>query len=45
MSEIKHKDFSVEEFNSNRFAEEDRKKGDLIAKIEDLELTMKKSVN
>ena len=41
MSEIKHKAFCVEEFNSNRIAEEDREKEDLIAKIEDLEFTMK----
>jgi len=41
--EIKHKDFCVEEFNSNQLQTErkDREKEDLIAKIEDLELTIK----
>ena len=45
MSEIKHKNFCVEEFNSIWFAEEDREKEDFIAQIEDLELTMKKTAN
>jgi chromosome segregation ATPase len=41
--EIKHKDFCVEEFNSNQLQTEkkDREKQDLIALIEDLELTIK----
>merc|ERR1719204_2284475 len=41
--EIKHKDFCVEEFNTNELQTEkkDREKEDLIAKIEDLELTIK----
>merc|ERR1711897_51449 len=41
--EIKHKDFCVEEFNTNRLQTEkkEREKQDLIAKIEDLELTIK----
>merc|ERR1711935_886490 len=41
--EIKHKDFCVEEFNSNELQTEKkhREKSDLIAKIEDLELTIK----
>merc|ERR1719488_36045 len=41
--EIKHKDFCVEEFNTNQLQTEkkDREKEDLIAKIEDLELTIK----
>ena len=41
--EIKHKDFCVEEFNSNQLQTEkkDREKEDLIALIEDLELTIK----
>jgi len=41
--EIKHKDFCVEEFNSNQLQTErkDREKEDPIAKIEDLELTIK----
>merc|ERR1719305_1664160 len=38
-----HKDFCVEEFNTNQLQTEkkDREKEDLIAKIEDLELTIK----
>merc|ERR1719449_433045 len=41
--EIKHKDFCVEEFNSNELQTEkkEREKQDLTAKIEDLELTIK----
>merc|ERR1719475_23178 len=41
--EIRHKDFCVEEFNTNQLQTEkkDREKEDLIAKIEDLELTIK----
>merc|ERR1712187_211420 len=41
--EIKHKDFCVDEFNSNQLQTEkkEREKQDLIAKIEDLELTIK----
>merc|ERR1719284_2110408 len=41
--EIKHKDFCVEEFNTNELQTEKktREKQDLIAKIEDLELTIK----
>merc|ERR1719301_293895 len=41
--EIKHKDFCVEEFNSNQLQTEkkEREKADLIAKIEDLEMTIK----
>merc|ERR1719456_507387 len=41
--EIKHKDFRVEEFNTNELQTEkkERAKKDLIAKIEDLELTIK----
>merc|ERR550537_2041498 len=41
--EIKHKDFCVEEFNTNQLQTEkkDREKEDLTAKIEDLELTIK----
>merc|ERR1719450_359010 len=41
--EIKHKDFCVEEFNTNQMQTEkkDREKQDLLAKIEDLELTIK----
>jgi len=41
--EIKHKDFCVEEFNTNQLQTEkkDREKRDLIALIEDLELTIK----
>jgi hypothetical protein len=41
--EIKHKDFCVEEFNTNELQTEkkERSKSDLTAKIEDLELTIK----
>merc|ERR1719503_225739 len=41
--EIKHKDFCVEEFNSNQLQTEkkEREKEDLLAKIEDLQLTIK----
>merc|ERR1711988_1739652 len=41
--EIKHKDFCVEEFNSNELQTEkkEREKSDLEAKIEDLEMTIK----
>merc|ERR1719254_272354 len=41
--EIKHKDFCVDEFNTNELQTEkkERAKQDLIAKIEDLELTIK----
>jgi len=41
--EIKHKDFCVEEFNTNQLQTEkkERHKEDLLAKIEDLELTIK----
>merc|ERR1711981_628295 len=41
--EIKHKDFCVEEFNSNELQTEkkEREKSDLTAKIEDLEATIK----
>jgi chromosome segregation ATPase len=41
--EIKHKDFCVEEFNSNELQTEkkEREKADLAAKIEDLEATIK----
>merc|ERR1712151_1067335 len=41
--EIKHKDFGVDEFNTNQLQTEkkEREKQDLIAKIEDLELTIK----
>jgi len=41
--EIKHKDFCVDEFNTNQLQTEkkDREKEDLIAKIEDLEMTIK----
>merc|ERR1711966_391954 len=41
--EIKHKDFCVDEFNTNEMQTEkkDREKSDLIAKIEDLDLTIK----
>merc|ERR1719191_1136978 len=41
--EIKHKDFCVEEFNTNELQTEkkEREKSDLTAKIEDLELTIK----
>mmetsp|Transcript_97928 Transcript_97928/g.285732 ORF Transcript_97928/g.285732 Transcript_97928/m.285732 type:complete len:700 (+) Transcript_97928:953-3052(+) len=40
--EIKHKDFCVDEFNKNQLQTEkkEREKRDLIAKIEDLELTI-----
>merc|ERR1719265_2085112 len=41
--EIKHKDFCVEEFNTNQLQTEkkEREKADLIAKIEELEMTIK----
>jgi len=41
--EIKHKDFCVDEFNSNQLQTEkkERHKEDLLAKVEDLELTIK----
>jgi len=41
--EIKHKDFCVDEFNTNQLQTEkkERTKSDLIAKIEDLEMTIK----
>merc|ERR1712194_637738 len=41
--EIKHKDFCVDEFSTNQLQTEkkEREKQDLIAKIEDLELTIK----
>merc|ERR1712050_452064 len=41
--EIKHKDFCVDEFNTNQLQTEkkEREKQDLIAKIEDLEMTIK----
>merc|ERR1719265_1190256 len=41
--EIKHKDFCVEEFNTNQLQTEkkEREKEDLTAKIEDLEMTIK----
>merc|ERR1712079_118692 len=41
--EIKHEDFCVDEFNTNQLQTEkkEREKKDLIAKIEDLELTIK----
>merc|ERR1719267_418131 len=41
--EIKHKDFCVDEFNKNQLETErkEREKQDLIAKIEDLEMTIK----
>merc|ERR1719254_251801 len=41
--EIKHKDFCIEEFNTNELQTEkkEREKSDLTAKIEDLELTIK----
>ena len=41
--EIKHKEFCVEEFNSKQLQTKrtDRENEDLIAKIEDLEFTMK----
>merc|ERR550525_1413350 len=40
--EIKHKDFCVDEFNSNQLQTErkEREKSDLIAQIEDLEATI-----
>jgi septal ring factor EnvC (AmiA/AmiB activator) len=40
--EIKHKDFCVDEFNTNQLQTEkkEREKSDLIAKIEDLEMTI-----
>jgi len=40
--EIKHKDFCVDEFNKNLVATErkDREKSDLVAKIEDLKMTI-----
>jgi len=41
--EIKHKDFCVDEFNTNELQtdKKEREKADLIAKIEDLEMTIK----
>merc|ERR1712217_83699 len=41
--EIKHKDFCVEEFNTNELQtqKKEQEKADLIAKIEDLEHTIK----
>jgi len=41
--EIKHKDFCTDEFNTNQLQTEkkERKKEDLLAKVEDLELTIK----
>jgi chromosome segregation ATPase len=41
--EIKHKDFCVEEFNTNQLQTErkEREKQDLLAQIEDLQLTIK----
>jgi len=41
--EIKHKDFCVDEFNTNQLQTEkkERKKEDLLAKLEDLQLTIK----
>merc|ERR1719461_2606763 len=41
--EIKHKDFCVDEFDTNQLQTEkkEREKADLIAKIEDLEMTIK----
>merc|ERR1712157_426038 len=40
--EIKHKDFCTEEFNANQLQTEkkEREKQDVIAKIEDLEMTI-----
>merc|ERR1719281_507606 len=40
--EIKHKDFCVEDFNTNALQTErkDREKSDLLAKIEDLKMTI-----
>merc|ERR1719359_734593 len=42
--EIKHKDFCTDEFNKNQLETEkkEREKSDLVAKIEDLTLTIKK---
>merc|ERR1740127_448915 len=42
-AEITHKDFCVDEFNTNQLQTEkkEREKSDLIAKIEDLEMTIK----
>merc|ERR1711979_136598 len=42
-AEIKHKDFCTDEFNANQLQTEkkEREKQDLIAKIEDLEMTIK----
>jgi chromosome segregation ATPase len=41
--EIKHKEFCVDEFNKNTLDTEraDREKEDLVAKIEDLDMTIK----
>merc|ERR1719183_283320 len=41
--EIRHKDFCVDEFNTNQLQTEkkERQKADVIAKIEDLEMTIK----
>ena len=41
--EIKHKDFGVEEFNTNQLQTETKecRKEDLLAKVEDLEPTIK----
>merc|ERR1712203_69655 len=41
--EIKHKDFCVDEFNTNQLQTEkkEREKQDLIAKVEDLQMTIK----
>merc|ERR1719393_138033 len=41
--EIKHKDFCVDEFNTNQLQTEkkEREKADLVAKIEELEMTIK----
>merc|ERR1719201_1410663 len=41
--EIKHKDFCIDEFNTNQLQTEkkEREKQDLIAKLEDLEMTIK----
>merc|ERR1740116_94720 len=41
--EIKHKDFCVDEFNTNQLQTEkkEREKKDLLAQIEDLEMTIK----
>jgi len=41
--EIKHKDFCVEEFNSNQLQTEkkERHKEDMLAKVQDLEMTIK----